>query len=202
MRCSLGALALALGLAACGADAPHPAPRAHARTMPATDHDPLPYTPSPTERGRAGAPVALAAAGGEDQARRMLPAFLTAIRDADERELARLLSEELAVVQAQRGRGVAQSRATLIQRVLVYAQRSLVPTDAAVEELVDLENLEVRRARELWHDALPEGLLATDLVIEVRPLDAGRTALRILLGWGVTGRLVVRPGREPRIVAL
>ncbi len=149
--------------------------------LPATNRDPLPYTPPPsTTEGHTGQTVALAASGGEDQARRMLPALLRAIRDVDERELEQLLAE----------------------RILIYARRSVLPADARVSELVDLEQLEVRRAAQFWPRDMPQAVRPTDLVVEVPIHEPGRAPLRTLLGWHLRGQLVVRPGRDPRIVAL
>lgn len=194
--------------ASCG-PAPEPEPSIPARSsggpaqLPATDRDPLPYTPPPTTNGRAGEQVSLAAAGGEDQARRMLPSFLRAVRDADERELGQLLAEEVGSVRSRRARQSGRPRATLIQRILVYARRSILPPDVEVDDLVDLERLRVSRASEFWHGRdMPRVVLPTDLVLEVPLLEPGRGPLRTLLGWSVRGHLVIRPGRDGRIVAM
>lgn len=171
--------------------------------LPATDRDPLPYTPPPsTTEGHTGQTVALAASGGEDQARRMLPALLRAIRDVDERELEQLLAEEITQVRVRRGRPAGQPRSAWIQRILIYARRSVLPADARVSELVDLEQLEVRRAAQFWPRDMPQAVRPTDLVVEVPIHEPGRAPLRTLLGWHLRGQLVVRPGRDPRIVAL
>jgi hypothetical protein len=192
---------------ACGTPAPaaEPGDRATAgRTLPATDRDPLPFTPAPGGEGHTGRTISLAASGGEDQARRMLPALLRALRDADERELESLFAEEVRAVDARRGRrGTARPRATLVQRMLIYARRSVIAPDADVDDLVDLSRLEVQRAAEHWRNRdVPESLRPTDLVVEVPIRDSARGALRTMLGWHLRGHLVVRPGRDPRIVAL
>lgn len=194
-------------LTACGA--PAPAGRASIEAadhdgFPATDRDPLPYTPAPVSEGVTTAgTVALAASGGEDQARRMLPALIRAVRDADERQLESLFAEEVASVDNHPRGGGAQPRAPLVQRILVYARRSTLPPDATVEELVELSALEIHRAARYWAGRdMPEQVRATDLVVEVPIRDAGRVPLRTMLGWHLRGHLVVRPGRDPRIVAL
>jgi len=193
-------------LCACGPPAPvaHPASPRAARALPATDRDPLPYTPARTGEGRTEGTVSLAASGGEDQARRMLPALLRAVRDADERELENLLADEVTMVQTRRARrGGPRPRATLVQRILIYARRSVIPPDASVGDLVELSGLEVQRAAQYWRSReMPGELRPTDLVVEVPIRDAGRGPLRTMLGWHLRGHLVVRPGRDPRIVAL
>jgi len=55
----------------------------------------------------------------------------------------------------------------------------------------------VPRTAYLFHE-----LEATDLVLEVPLREPGRGPLRTILGWSVRGQLVVRPGRDARIVAL
>jgi len=198
---------LALLLLACGPapTAPGdrgPSARAASDGLPATDRDPLPYTPPPeAAHGETGTTVALAASGGEDQARRLLPSLLRAVRDADERELEQLLADEVVVSNARRSRRSVQPRATVIQRLLIYARRSVLPADVRVAELVDLEHLEVQRAARHWERDMPEDVRPTDLVVEVPIREPGRAALRTLLGWHLRGHLVVRPGRDPRIVA-
>jgi hypothetical protein len=170
--------------------------------VPASDRDPLPFTPPPTGTGSTDETVALVAAGGEDQARHMLPTFLRAVRDADERGLDTLFGDEVAQV---RGRGDTppRPRAALVERILIYAQRSIFPADTALDELVDFSSVHVTRAAQFWHGReMPDGLQPTDVVVEVALLEPGRGPLRAMLGWDLRGHLVVRPGRDPRIVGL
>lgn len=206
------ALLSSASVAACGAASPGPSvdgPGVHeptaapsARGVPATDRDPLPYTPEPSAEAEAGETVSLAAAGGEDQARRMLPALLIAVRDADERELDNLFADEVLSLDEHR-RGGPRLRTELVQRILIYARRSIIAPDAEPEELVDLSEVAVRRAAQYFHgEDMPEQLRPTDLVVEVPLEDAARGPLRTVLGWHLRGHLVVRPGRDPRIVAL
>ena len=183
-------------------DDPSPAPEVTAGgAMPPTDRDPLPYTPPPSARGATGETVALAASGGEDQARRILPALLEAMRDANEPRLETLLAEEL--VQARSRTNSRQPRATIIQRMLIYARRSVIPADASADDLVALDQLTVTRAAQHYENReMPETIRPTDLVVEVPLRDAARGPLRTMLGWQSRGLLIVRPGRDPRVVAL
>ena len=59
---------------------------------------------------------------------------------------------------------------------------------------------ESRTVRILPTDAYGEW--SEDLVVEVPIHEPGRAPLRTLLGWHLRGQLVVRPGRDPRLVAL
>jgi hypothetical protein len=185
-------LALTAGCAAAPA-APHD-------VFPTTDRDPLPHTPAPQAEGATGGTVALAAAGGEDQARRMVHALLSALRDADARRLDQLLAD--GVVRLRDTRRALQ-RAGLVQHVLDVARRGLIPPDADIGTLVDVDDLQVSRAAQFWHGReIPAALQPTDVVVEMRLLQAGRVPLRVSLGWQLRGYVVVRPGPDPRIVAL
>jgi hypothetical protein len=199
-------LLLASAVVGCGApaDTSRTAYRSeHHEAFPATDRDPLPYTPSPSAEGRTDETIALAATGGEDQARRLLPAFLRAIRDADERELTSILADAVGSVRSRRRTRQGQARASVIQRIMVYARRALLPPDVDVTDLVDLQRLVITRASEFWRNRdMPELVHPTDLVVDVPLLEGGRGPLRTLLNWSVRGHLVVRPGRDARIVAL
>jgi len=170
--------------------------------LPATDRDPLPYTPPPTDEALAGETVALAAAGGEDQARQMLPALIEAIRDANERELEQLFAEEVGQVSARSSVHAGRPRATVVEGILAFARRSILAVDVEVGDLLELGALTVTRATRFFHGReLPQGVRPTDLVLEVPVLEEGRASLRSLLRWTGRGQLVVRPGRDARIVA-
>lgn len=194
-------------LIGCGGAAPasvDPSPVERAELVPPSDRDPLPYAPEPEAEGRTDRTASLAAAGGEDQARHMLPAFLSAVCEGDERRLEALLADDLAQVQSH-GRGheaVSRPRSILVQRVMIQAQRAGLPPDVTVAELVDLVHVNVTRAAQRWEGDLPNGLRPTDVVVEVPLEEAGRAALSPLLGWRIRGLIVVRPGRDPRIVGL
>ena len=201
-RCVLLAVLTTLG---CGPspNADEPTATSEARAFPSTDRDPLPYTPAPTTRAEAGATVALAAAGGEDQAARMLPELLIALRDADERRLESVFAEEVLYLGRRRRSSGPRLRAELVQRILIYARRSIVPADAEPGDLVDLSEVAVRRAANYFEgEDLPESIRPTDLVVEVPVRNEARSPLRTVLGWHLRGHLVVRPGRDPRIVAI
>ncbi len=194
---------LACSCAACGA-ATTPAPLTRS-ALPTTDRDPLPYTPPPTETALAGDTVALSAAGGEDQARQMLPALVRALRDVDEsgeRELTQLFAEEIGLVAERHANRPGRPRATVIQRMLIYARRSIIPQDAEVADLFDLRAIQVSRASTYFRGReLPSTVRATDSVVVVPILAPGRVPMRTLMGWVGRGHLVVRSGRDPRIVA-
>ncbi len=191
------AIAGAVLLAAC---ASAPVERASSR-LPATDRDPLPFTPAPEVEGQTDRTVALAAAGGEDQARQMLPVLLRAMRDADRSQLEAILAEQI-VEQQGHAEPELQSRGNVVERILAFARRSTLAPDVEVEQLVDLGSVTVVRAAQHWPAGnLPPGLRGTDLVVEVRVLEHGAQPLGLLLRWRSRGSLVVRPGREPLIVA-
>jgi hypothetical protein len=186
-------LALLLSTAALGCGV-----RAAPVSLPATDRDPLPYVPAPASSGTTDGTVALAATGGEDQARRMLRGLLRAIRDADERRLEQLLADQvLAIHPSER----VQSRAECIRHLMEVGRRGLIQPDVEVEAMVDLANLRVSRASQLWQNRdLPAGIRGTDIVLEVPMRDEGRMALRMALFWQLRGYVVVRPGQDARIV--
>lgn len=196
---TLAILFAALACASCGA-----APQEHTaepRQIPPSDRDPLPFTPAPEGVGETDRTVALSATGGEDQARQMLLALVRAVRDADERRLEELFADELVITQGH-ARPERRARSTAVQRILVNARRGLIQPDVEVEELIDLSSVEVSRAAQHWQGREPpDGIRPTDVVVEVTLLPEGR-ALRPLLGWVLRGLVVVRPGRDARIVAL
>lgn len=164
--------------------------------LPATDRDPLPYTPAPQAEGSTDGTVSLAAAGGEDQARHMLPLFLRAARDTDARQLEALLAVEVTTLAGQR----ARPRAVAVQEIA--GRRGLIQPDVDADRLVDLAGVRASRAAQFWHNRPPPpGVRATDIVLELPILEPGRVPLRILFNWQLRGYLVVRPGRDARIVA-
>jgi hypothetical protein len=196
--------AIVLALSACGGSVQLDGPDIRdARTaddqVPASDRDPLPYTPVPrAANASTDETVALAASGGEDQARQLLPILIRAIRDADERQLDQLFADDIV-----QGQSEPRPRSVLVQRVLIYARRQIIAADTPVEELVDIPNVQVARAGQFWQGrSPPPGVRPNDIVVEVPLLEAGRLPLRTTLGWQLRGYLVVRPGRDPRIVAL
>lgn len=197
---------LALSLLSCTAlagCAAAGAPRVDRSDVPATDRDPLPFTPPPEPAGETDRAVSLAASGGEDQARQLLPVLLRAARDADQHQLEQLLLDEVVLLQGHGSRALIQPRASLVERVLHAARRSILQPDAEVDELVDLTTVRVSRAAEHYQAGnLPPHVRATDVVLDVSLLEAGRAPLRVLFQWQLRGRIIVRPGRDPRIVAL
>ena len=167
-----------------------------------TDRDPVPYTPPAQARGVAGETVALAASGGEDQARRLLVALLEAVRDADESGLELLFAEEIAPARG-RDSTALRPRSAVIQRVLIYARRGVISGAVSVEDMVDLGALEISRAATHYRGRdMPPNVRPTDLVVEIPILEPGRVALRTMLGWHPGGLIVVRVGSEARILAM
>lgn len=190
-------------LTGCVATAAPPPSSPSRHGLPRTDRDPLPFSAEPAPRGHTGDTVTLLAAGGEDQARRMLPRLLEALRDGDEAALESLLAPVVFRAARRRANGAARPRASLVQRMLIYAGRGMLQPGTPIAELVELEQVSVQRAAGAYPDgSLPGSVESTDLVVEVPIRDPGRTALRALLGWHQRGRLIVRPGSDPRIVAL
>lgn len=192
------ALTFVLFASAIGCGAPGAAPAG--ALLPPSDRDPLPFTPAPQTEGRTGETVALAAAGGEDQARRLLSSLLAAVRDGDERALDSLLADPVA--QILRPETAPRPRDAVVRHIVRFARRSIIQPDVGVDELVDLANVRASRAAQFFEGReLPAGTRATDVVLEVPLLDAGRAPLQTLLGWHLRGAMIVRPGRDPRIVA-
>lgn len=199
---ALGALALFVG---CGGSAGSLGHTSTPLTTPVTDADPLPFVPRPQSSDAIvrveGESAALITAGGEDQARRMVPALIAAIRDADQMRLDHMLADEIISI---RRIGERRSRAAFVQRIVLYGRRSLIANDARLEDLVELGRLRVLRASQHFAQGpLPSGVQATDLVVEVPVREGtGRTALRILLGWNTRGYLLVRSGPTPVILGV
>lgn len=194
------ALLCSIALLGCGAGGAHPA---RASAVPATDGDPLPFTPPPEPEGHTDRTVALAASGGEDQARQMLPVLLRAARDGDQHQLEQILLEEVVMLQGRGDRPLARPRSSFVEHLMHAARRSVIQTDVEVEEMVDLTTVRVSRAAEHYQGrSLPTNVRATDVVLDVNLLEAGRAPLRMLFLWQMRGRIIVRPGRDPRVVAL
>ncbi len=135
----------------------------------------------------------------------MLPALVRALRDVDEtsdRELTQLFAEEVGLVAARHASRPGRPRATVVQRMLIYARRSIIPQDAEISDLFDLRALQVSRASTFFRGReLPSTVHATDTVVIVPVLARGRVPMRTLMGWVGRGHIVVRSGRDPRIVA-
>jgi len=122
----------------------------------------------------------------------MLPALIEAMRDSDEAGLVALFSDEVYAARSPRSRTRGRPRSSVVQRILVYTRRSQLLADTPVSRLVELERVEVSRAGQHYRGReLPGDVRATDLVVEVPIRDAGRAALRTLLGWHLRGELVV-----------
>jgi hypothetical protein len=194
------AIALTLALAGC----------AHAPTQPvlagppSTAADPPPYVPRAQASGRPGAPVGLAVASGSGEARQAAIGLLHALVESDTAGMRRLLDERVARALPRVG-PADRERAEVIAYTLVESRRGALGPTVALQDLLGDERLEVAPLTTVIdaEGGLPEGLRATDLVVSVPLSDLGRRALRrVLPGWGIRGRVIVRLGAEPRVVGL
>lgn len=132
----------------------------------------------------------------------MLPALLEALRDGDEARLEQTFAEEVFAASGPRAQAAGQPRVALVQRILAYTRRGIIARETPIEALIELEAIEVTRAAVAYRNRdMPEALRPTDLVVEAPITEGGRGPLRTLLNWHARARLVVRPGRDPRIVA-
>ena len=135
----------------------------------------------------------------------MLPALIDAFRTArsdGDRRLTELFADEVGLVASRHAGRPGRPRAPLIQRMMIYLQRSIVPEDTEVADFFDLGGVQVSRASVFFrHRDLPSTVRLTDSVVVVPILGPGRVPMRTLMGWVGRAHLVVRPGREPRIVA-
>ncbi len=168
---------------------------------PSTERDPIAYVPPPASTGHTGEPVALAAAGGEDQARQLLPRFLEALRDGDEATLSASFAPRVDYLSAE-PRRAARDRDGVVQRILIYARRNAIAAELGAGDLVDLRGVVTSRAGAFWHGrAVPTEVRLTDVVLEFPILEPGRAPLHALMGWHLRAVLVVRPGSSAEIVA-
>ncbi len=186
---------LFLMLAACGG----PPESTTSETLPpSTDRDPPPYTPIVSDAATTGAVVALATSSGTEQGRSVALRFIEAIRDQDRSVLERLLAEQLFSAQPRLG-GAQRPRAA-VMRALTQPRRSgTLGPDTPIEQIIDMTHFQVQLLSES-HTRIPDGLRPQDILVSV-PL---RNQHRTLIGRGALHRLimVIRPGGNPRVVAL
>ncbi|MBX3245921.1 MAG: hypothetical protein KF901_01925 [Myxococcales bacterium] len=197
MRRLASALVTTLALG-CGAHAPPPP----APLAPATDRDPEPWVPPPASEAPAGGTVSLSIAGGDAQARLVALRVVTTIRDGDEASLLALLDDPLARAQP-RPSAARIGREQIVEMAMRSPRRSDLATEATLEELVEVEQIEVMPLSELMPSP-PEGLLPTDWVVYLPLTATGRRSFRFLLnGWHLRGAVIVRDaGGGPRVVGL
>lgn len=194
------ALVVALYLAAaCGQS--HAGGTAAPEELPPTDRDPPPYIPAPTDDARTGGAVGIATSGGFEQARIVALRFIEAVRDADREALEQQLGETIARV---RPRLMTPNvpRAQMIELLVSPGRRRVAaPPEVPLDQLVDTSSIVVIPLAQHEDAAeLPNGLLPTDLQVTVPMRDQGRPFLGAI--WNPEGRLIVRPGPEPRIIGL
>lgn len=171
--------------------------------LPPTDRDPPPYAPGPTEEARTGPAVGVVTTGGFEQARNLTLRVLEALRDGDRETLEDHLSDPVGRT---RPRLIAPRfpRSQMLDQMLSqHRRRYAVRPDTPIEDIVDPNGIAVVPLAQ--HDEggeLPEGFLATDLLVEVPVREGGRRFLGVTLQWLGEGKLVVRPGPDARVVAL
>lgn len=198
----LGLLSV-VAVVGCGAGTTQqPSRQAKTVSTPPTEWDPPAWTPSPEERTRTGEVTAAAVSGGYDQARALTFQFLRGVRDGDAATLERLLGNRLARVLPRLG-GRRRPRAHIVERAVRAVRHTSIAPDTELGALIHLEQVQVDPvARAAGDRALPAGLQGTDLRVTFPLRPRGRHLFRFLSGWTSQGGVVVRPGVEPRIVAL
>ena len=192
---------IALMVAACGpATATHGG--AGAAELPPTDRDPPPYVPPPVDRAHTGQAVGIATSGGFEQARSLAIRFVEAVRDGDRAALEEQLAE---TVGRARPRLVTphMPRAQIVEQLVEGPRRRFAPNaDTPIEQLIDANGITVSPLSQSEEAGeLPEGLLPTDLDVAIPIGELGRRFLLHMLQWAPNGRLVIRPGVQPRILA-
>jgi len=169
---------------------------------PSTHRDPPPYTPLPAPSAQTGEASALRAAGGYDQARAVALAVVEAVRDRDEATLNQLVSDPVGRV-LPRLSGPTRSRDAVLRQILHSPRRQALGPDIELDALIDASRMTVTPLSRLPSQAsLPSGLLGSDLMVRFPLAATGRQLLRYVLSWAVEGAIVVRPGSEPRVMAL
>lgn len=188
------AMAGAVGSVGCTGQAARDRTAPAEARAPSTAWDPPAWSPPPHDEPVAGTTAGASASGGHDQPRWVLLRFLRAIRDGDEAALEELLADPVVSTRLRE-----RPRRWWIDR-LTQDRRRGPGDDAPVERMVAVRQLEVRALEELG--STPPGLRGSDLMVRVPLEPDGRRWLGPLLFWRGRGRLLVRPGPEPKIVGL
>lgn len=192
------------GLLLCASCATTPPPEP---LPPATDADPLPHTPLPEERVRAGeGPVGLALSGGFNEARSMAVRFLEALIAGERSSMERLLGARVALAQP-RLTAPTRQREDVLVIAMHPARRRVLDASTTLDSLIDLEGLEANTLEGETGDragrGLPQGMEGSDVVLTVPLTPTGRRVLPLLLpGWRQEGKVIVRGGADPRIVGI
>lgn len=182
-------MALALGLTACGA-----ASRDDRLEPRSSFDDPPPATTTPT---------AIVDEGGRDQAHDLVLRLVEAIVAEDETGVASLLDARIASAAPRSGDAPSHllERRQLVRQLLAAARAAHLPADVELGTLIEAGSVEVIPARTAYErDSRPSSVEPTDLVVQFRVSPGGRRALAVLAPSG-TGRVVVRPGTRPLVVA-
>jgi hypothetical protein len=165
-----------------------------------THADPPPYTPEPSDQPTAGETTGIAASDARDQARAVVARFIDAVQASDQGELERLFADPITPMGRRREPRI-QEREALIAFVLEAAQQQPGPA-VGVQEIANLRDLSVTPLSESYGEDLPTGLAPTDLLVTFPVDPQGGRNLRAALGWLANGMMVIRPGRQPRIVGI
>lgn len=143
------------------------------------------------------APEAYVPSAGDDAARATLFALLEALLRDDLERLRRLIAPEpLSIHLLRSGRTAPQllpptRREVAIQRMTVARRAAPLPPGTTVRDIVEPTAVELARAAQTFGDALPEGLVASDVVVRFRVDDRAEAALRSLAVQG-RGMIIVR----------
>ncbi|UJR80867.1 Tim44 domain-containing protein [Sandaracinus amylolyticus] len=178
-------------------------PPVRAPSAPSTHRDPPAHVPAPESAPSTGELVGVVAAGGEDQARELLVALVTAIVEGDRETLEATLGEEVfhgGSLRAGRTR-TRTSGSAFAGQLLTRARMTRLPPDARFEDLVEVESIRVEPiATSIAGEPLASELQPGDLVMHFELTSAGRDPLVDLTHEG-HGALIVRPGEDPRVIA-
>jgi len=98
------------------------------------------------------------------------------------RALEQLLSEDVGEIDARSTTRGGRPRASLVERMLLYARRSIIASDVQIEDLVDLNEIRVTRASRFFQGReLPSGVRLTALVLGA-PGSAAGAGVALLYG--------------------
>ena len=159
---------------------------------PATDRDPPPWVPPPSESGQTGAATGIVVSSADEQSRVVALRVVRAIHDLDSATLTLLVDDPVVSLG-----GGAVPREAAIRAWLELIQQSNVE-GLALEELFELHRITVSPLSERYRGGVvPAGFRATDVIVSIPLSVTGRQ--RVRLG-GFQMQLVVRPGAEPRVI--
>ena len=191
------AVSLAIACCSCGA-----ASDPELTTVATGAGDPLPHTPPPQTSASTGQPVGLAVSGGFHEARGLASRFVEAVLAADADALAQLLDTRVARVQPRLNAATTVREAVLIG-LLHPGRRRQIDPGLTLPDVLEADAIRAGTLASEHEGQLPQGLEPTDVLVTLPLTDRGKQSLGSLLsGWSTEGRLIVRPGSDPRIVGL